>query len=288
MASHISRILPLLVITLFCIVAVEGGYSIIEYFLFRQQVEETASPATSATKGKEEQVASGAPRDHNIILTRNLFGTNFKTEDTPSAPAVDVAANLDKSELEVVLVGTIGGGEGNNRAIILDKKTRKQDLYKEGDDLKGANVKEILRGKVILDVQGKEELLDMSEAATVRPAVKAPQGPPPGQQPQAVGPPRPVRPEVRAEPPVSPQGDMAPSEEPGAPAEGAPEAEPPVQPGPETAAPEDGGPVETIPEASPEAAPEVPPEAASPPTDEPQASERKIVRPRVIRPSRSS
>lgn len=286
MTSQISRMIPLLVITLICIGAVEAGYSIIEYFLLRQPAEEQGSPDIPDEKGKKEP-ASGIPRDYNIILTRNLFGSHYKTDDTPAAPAVDVAANLDKSELDVVLVGTIGGSGGDNRAIILDKKTRKQDLFKEGDELKGANVKEILRGKVILEVQGREELLDMSEAATVRPAVKAQQAPPLGQQPQAgAAQPRPVQPETRVEPPAPDRGETAPA------AEGAPgvleEAAPPLETtGSEVVAPEDIAPPEAaVPEAGPEATPEILPEAA-PPGEEPQASERKIVRPRIIRPYRS-
>lgn len=274
MASQISRIIPLLVITLCCVGAVELGYSVLEYLLLRQPVEETVEPGTPAAK--EGPVPAGAKRDYSIILTRNLFGQQFKTEDTPAAPAVDVAANLDRSGLEIVLVGTIGGSEGTHRAIILDKKSRKQDLYKEGDEVKGANIKEILRGKVILDVQGKEELLDMAEAATVRPAVKGP--PAPRQTPQAGAPPGPVaQPEAGMGPPVSmpaPAAETAPLAE-DAPGAGE-EAEPQVESAPEAVAPEDAG---------PEAAPEPIPEAA-PPAEEPQAPERKIVRPRVIRPYR--
>lgn len=281
MASQMSRIIPLLVITLCCVGAVELGYSILEYLLLRQPVEETVEPGTPAAK--EGPVPAGTKRDYSIILTRNLFGQQFKTEDTPAAPAVDVAANLDRSGLEIVLVGTIGGSEGTHRAIILDKKSRKQDLYKEGDEVKGANIKEILRGKVILDVQGKEELLDMAEAATVRPAVKAPQGPSSRQIPQAGAPPGPVaQPEAGMGPPVSmpaPAAETAPLAEdaPGAVEEA---AEPQVESAPEAAAPED-----VVPEVAPEAAPEPIPEAA-PPAEEPQAPERKIVRPRVVRPYR--
>ena len=279
MASHISRIIPLLVITLCCIGAVELGYSVLEYLLFRQPVEETVAPGTLAAK--EGPMPAGAKRDYSIILTRNLFGPQFKTKDTSSAPAVDVAANLDRSSLEIVLVGTIGGSEGANRAIILDRKTRKQDLYKEGDEVKGANIKEILRGKVVLDVQGKEELLDMAEAATVRPVVKAPQGPLP-RQPQQAGAPagQVVQPEAGMEPPVSGPMEVAPTAEIAPPVEAAPgaveEAEPPIETAPEAVAPED-----VVPEAAPEPIPEV-----APPAEEPQAPERKIVRPRVIRPYR--
>lgn len=257
MAAQISRILPLLVITLCCIGVVEGGYSLLEYFLFREPAqEEAAQPGGQEAQEKTAQVPSGKDRDYNIILTRNLFGQPARTEKTAPTPAVDVAG-LEKSDLDIVLVGTIGGSEGN-RAVILDKKTKRQELYKEGDEVKGANanVKEILRGKVVLDVQGREELLDLSEAATVRPAGQAPRESA-GQQPQAGEEPRSVQPQ--------PQESAT-----------AEEAQPPAETAPEAAAP----PEETAPQ-------EVLPEAAPPP-EEPRAPESKVIRPRVIRPNQSS
>lgn len=279
MASQISRIIPLLVITLFCIGAVEGGYSVLEYFLFRQPVNETVIPG--AKEEKEEQVSSAARRDPSIILTRNLFGPTFESEDAPAASTVDVAANLDKSDLEIVLVGTIGGGEGNNRAIILDKKTRKQDLYKEGDEIKGASVKEILRGKVILDVEGKEELLDMSEAASVRPTVKMTREPAQ----------RPIQPDTG----MGGGGRLGQGS--GAEREGQREAAVTAEIAPvaeDAAGAVEEPPVETVPESGPEAvvpvAPDVVPEAlpeAAPPAEERQSTEGRIIRPRVIRPYRS-
>jgi type II secretory pathway component PulC len=75
---------------------------------------------------------------------------------------------MELSSLNVVLMGTVNGEKGDNRAIVLDKSTNKQQLYEVGDVIQGAQVKEVLRGKVILLYNGKDEMLDMSEAANVR------------------------------------------------------------------------------------------------------------------------
>lgn len=274
MASQISRIIPLLIITLCCIGAVELGYSLLEYLLFRQPVKEAVAPGAPAAQ--EGSTAAGARRDSSIIVTRNLFGQQLETGGAPSRPAVDVAANLDRSAREIVLVGTIGGSEGTHRAIILDRKTRKQELYKEGDEVSGANIKEISRGKVILEVQGKEELLDMAEAASVRPAVKVPQQPLPRQPQQGRVPPGQVaQPGPGMEPPASVPEEAAPAPE-TRPTEAAPEpgeAGEPLEPAPETVEPEN---------VAPETPPEVLPETA-PPAEQPQAPQRRIIRPRVIR-----
>ncbi len=62
-------------------------------------------------------------------------------------------------------MGTVSGGSGENRAVILTKKDRKQKLYEAGELVEGAQIKRILRGKVVLNFNGKDEVLDMSEAA---------------------------------------------------------------------------------------------------------------------------
>lgn len=276
MASQISRIIPLLIITLCCVGAVELGYSMLEYLLFRQPAKEAAAPGAPAAQ--EGSTAAGARRDSSIIVTRNLFGQQPETGGAPSRPAVDVAANLDKSDREIVLVGTIDGSEGTHRAIILDRKTRKQELYKEGDEVSGANIKEISRGKVILEVQGKEELLDMAEAASVRPAVKVPQQPLPRQpQPGGAPPGQVAQPEPGTESPVFVPEEVAPEPE-MAPAEVVPEPGEAGEPLPETA-PETVEPENVAPESPP---PEVLPETA-PPVEQPQAPQRRIIRPRIIR-----
>jgi general secretion pathway protein C len=61
------------------------------------------------------------------------------------------------------LLGTVAGDQANAVAVIEDKKKRKQDLYKVGDSVQDALIKKILRGKVVLEVGGKDEILAMEE-----------------------------------------------------------------------------------------------------------------------------
>ena len=177
MTARITDILPLLLITLLCVVAVEGGYQALEYFVLRTPAKQAAIVDSVAveknTTGETEQKKK---HDYHIILQRNLFGSP-PGKDEPVAPVElgpDYAENLKLTSLDIVLMGTISGGEDADRAIILDKKSRKQDLYEKGDEIQGALVKEILRGKVILVYNGKDEMLDMSEAANVRPSYAVP------------------------------------------------------------------------------------------------------------------
>ncbi len=165
MTTRLYNILPFLVITVACIIGVEGFYFVVERFVFdstdveveQQVVSEPVATTTFETDDKKKVV------DYSIITRRNLFGkppaVGGPVEEKPV-----IEEELEVSALEVVLMGTIGSGE-NSRAIILNKKDRKQEIYTIGDNVQGANIKEIRRGKVILTHNGKDEMLDMSEAA---------------------------------------------------------------------------------------------------------------------------
>lgn len=197
MAQRFSNIIPLLLITLFCVGIVEGGYSGLEYFLLRNEVKHNRiSTDTSADRRAESPVKhTEQSYDYHIILERNLFGKAVgnssdieKTEQYNTIPE-----NLEATRLDITLKGTIWGAENREgRAIILDGKTALQDLYRQGDSVQGARIKKILRGKVVLSHNGKDEILEMSETAgSAEPAVPVAVGPvkrmAPVQRPVLVG-----------------------------------------------------------------------------------------------------
>lgn len=175
MTARITNILPLLLLSLLCVGVVEGGYEILEYFVLRSPSERAAIsdiiPEEKGTPAIDEQKEK---HDYHIILQRNLFGPLPGEEESSANAAPDYAENLQSTSLNIVLMGTVSGGDGASRAIILDKSSRKQELYEQGDAIQGALVKEILRGKVILVYNGKDEMLDMSEAEKERSAFAAP------------------------------------------------------------------------------------------------------------------
>lgn len=203
MATRITPIVPLLFITLFCVALVEGGYQLLEHFVL--QPVPTAEPqvskaAPSTIAGRAEQPVK---HDYRIILKRNLFGPPPGDETKGIVETKKDPDELEATSLNIVLMGTISGTEGTHRAIILDKKNHEQELYETGDAIQGALVKEILRGKVILALNGKDEILDMSEAAKMRSRYRAKNAA------RAKKVKRPVR-RVNQQPPVSvaPSGDI--------------------------------------------------------------------------------
>lgn len=164
MAHRISGIVPLLFITLLCVGFVEGGYLALEYFLMKKPAGRENVVKESAVEVIEKSDVAKQEHDYRVIFQRSLFGAPA-TADKTEVVVKEIAEDLETTSLEIVLKGTINGEGESNMAIILDKNKKTQELFKEGDGIQGAFVKEILRGKVILTYNGQDEVVEMSETA---------------------------------------------------------------------------------------------------------------------------
>lgn len=172
MTGRLSYIAPLLFITIVSVVFVEGLYQALETFVLNVP----ATARESLDQNEEKQTAILNPNetrpDYRVILKRNLFGTTLNNSEEVEPPAASEPAVENISELGIVLMGTVSGSENNRRAIILNKQNRDQNIFSIGEVIEGALIKEINRGQLVLTIQGKDEILDMSEAAQMRPVYK--------------------------------------------------------------------------------------------------------------------
>lgn len=196
----------LVMVTLLSFAAVEGFYWYLGARLVpqgsrqperSQPVEPAALPQQlqppSPTVAETEPVSPdsesrrSAPATDSII-ERNLFSS--RSGELGRLQQQDPLEALEASSLEVVLMGTVTGPQEDQRAIIYDKRNGRQDLYEEGDYIEQAAIKQILRGKVILSIDGRDELLDITEARTVNVPQMSPPMPPVTTTEQVIG--RPV------------------------------------------------------------------------------------------------
>lgn len=99
---------------------------------------------------------------YQAIMDRNLFKT--KTETGSGTDRLDVET-LKPTELNLNLLGTITGDKKEAYAVIEDTAAKEQDLYRIGDTIQNATVKMILREKVVLNVNGKDEILGIDKAS---------------------------------------------------------------------------------------------------------------------------
>ena len=97
---------------------------------------------------------------YKTISERNLFNIEKKSEQKSNEVNIEA---LKQTELKLKLWGTVTGNKNEIYAVIEDSKDKKQNLYRIGDTAQNAIVKKILREKVILNVNGKDEFLEMEE-----------------------------------------------------------------------------------------------------------------------------
>jgi len=115
--------------------------------------EKTAAPARESVKPLSE---------YNAIQERNLFRLVEKQAPESEPVKVDIEA-LEETKLQLKLWGTVTGNGQNAYAVIEDLKQRVQQLYHLEESIQNAVVKEIHREKVILEVNGSFEVLQMEE-----------------------------------------------------------------------------------------------------------------------------
>lgn len=115
------------------------------------------SPETTSRHRARKSYSAYRP-----ILQRDLFKTRKET----ASPIKKTEINLDEmsqTELKLKLWGTVTGDAEKSYAVIENTQNREQNLYRVGDSIENATVKLILRSKVVLAVNGRDEILAMEE-----------------------------------------------------------------------------------------------------------------------------
>jgi general secretion pathway protein C len=116
---------------------------------------------------------------YNPVLERDLFRVKKTSQSATASPSMNLE-DLEKTQLNLKLWGTVSGDPQKAYAVIEDTQKREQNLYRTGDALQNATIKTILREKVILNVDGKDEVLSMEENAQQSPSMIASRGRPYG------------------------------------------------------------------------------------------------------------
>ncbi len=176
MTSRYSIILSFILATLFVTGAVELFYRSVDKVIqtsektLKKDVEKVALfPSKRTAAQQTDALIALKNTDYTIITKRNLFG---KASGTTSTISSTTAPILVTTSLDLMLLGTIQGSADTQRAIIRNKKSQKQAIYSRGDSIEHALIKEIMRGKIILTVNGKDEILLMGELKSPPPTVR--------------------------------------------------------------------------------------------------------------------
>jgi len=154
--TAILTLVNLLCITVSAYVAVNGFYETLS-----ARLAQPALPTRQNVFQISDAETTRRPlAAYQAILERNLFNTRSNSEPKPGN--VDVES-LEETKLNLKLWGTVSGADDGDYAVIEDVKAREQNLYRTGDAIQTATVKEIYREKVVLTVNGKDEVLQMQD-----------------------------------------------------------------------------------------------------------------------------
>ncbi len=164
-------LLPLLCITLLIGASAEG----ILWQLPTSFISQTSSKHPAQLKREDDsenhQKRVAPPKmstiqQRQLILQRQLFGVPLTSNSSNKEQHIP---KVNDANFEFVLLGTIDLKSDDSRAIIMKKKNQKQKLYKKGDTIENAIIKEILRQKIILSINKEDKILEMNESITNSP-----------------------------------------------------------------------------------------------------------------------
>ena len=174
--KYLFTIINLILITTFLFFCVEGMYRILLASL-APPVDYASRPAAAPEVSETSGNGSLASKPHyQDIVRRNFFHamiseTEEKEEKTESLPQLSIET-MEKTDLDLKLWGTVTGEKNGAFAVIEDKKTNNQALYKIGDAIQSAIVRKILRHRVVLNNNGKDQILEMDMEDIISSPVK--------------------------------------------------------------------------------------------------------------------
>lgn len=115
----------------------------------------------AAARPAADSAVKKPPEAYQAIAARNLFGSTDKESAWTGGGASFAAAEARQTTLQLELLGTVAGSDPYSRAVIDDKTAKRPRVFKLGDQVGSARIVRILRNSVVLDVDGREEVLAM-------------------------------------------------------------------------------------------------------------------------------
>jgi len=158
-----SIVLRLAVIALLVYAGVAFWYGRMEERLQEQPHPSVEQKGDAAPPVQEDEASVPVSTDYSIIAARNIFQAGAGAAGHRGALFQSDEEGLERTKLHLALLGTVTGDADDARAIIRDEQTKLEDIYRTGGTIQGARINRISRGKVILLVHGREEVLTIKD-----------------------------------------------------------------------------------------------------------------------------
>jgi len=143
------------------------GVSIVTTWASNRRAGDSTLSVPAKTSTPKDLTSSKGKRleDYGLIATRDVFHT---TKETAKTAGKEQGEEIKVTDLNLELKGTVVGDGKDSYAFILDRGSKKEDAYYVNDFVMGAQILRIMKGRVILNVDGKEEaLLMLDESRTL-------------------------------------------------------------------------------------------------------------------------
>lgn len=160
MSKYYNTILNLLALSIIIYTGVDLFYRVVHARFKQVDTKSFVVQHMPEDKGRQKRPL----HDYQLITDRNIFGSAESPSEEVSAEDLEA---LEPTALKIALLGTVTGTPQNALAVIEETDKKKQGLYKVEDSIQNAVIKKILRGKVVLRVGDRDEVLTMEE--TIRP-----------------------------------------------------------------------------------------------------------------------
>lgn len=157
MAERYFTLINIILITAFVGLSTNTFYKVVTRTMVSERVQapkETAHRNTRQASAKTRSLAS-----YSMVAKRDLFKVAVKE----TAPSTEIPTDVKDTTLQLTLWGTISSDSPTAWAVIEDKKTRKQSLYKVGDVIQNATLTHVLRNEVILNLNGENQSLKVED-----------------------------------------------------------------------------------------------------------------------------
>jgi type II secretory pathway component PulC len=144
-----------------------AGVSIVSTWASSRRAGDDALNVPAKASMPKDPAASRGKRieDYALITAKDVFHT---TKETAKTAGKDQGEEIKVTDLNLELKGTVVGDGKDSYAFILDRGSKKEDAYYVNDFVMGAQILRIMKGRVILNVDGKEEaLLMLDESRTL-------------------------------------------------------------------------------------------------------------------------
>jgi general secretion pathway protein C len=156
--KRLFSVINIVLITAISFLSVDTAYKI-----FAAQLNPVARPKFEIPKNSSNPTELKIPplSKYKTILERNIFHSSTQSAATAEKTIIE---NIKPTERNLKLWGTVVGNDPARAYAIIEEsgtnsRRRQQSLYKRGDIVQGAEIKKILREKVILNANGDNEIL---------------------------------------------------------------------------------------------------------------------------------